>query len=304
METEPNRSSGSIANPNSPWHTVILACFVAILSYCAAKLGGMLTIGPQSDWPLWLGNVFLASMLLLVPRRLWTILFAAAFAAYIVNDIQAGLSIRSIGLLVLSDTVEVLTAALCLSYAFGGVPRLDSVRALAKFSLYAVIVTPCVAAFFAALITTGDKWASWRISFFSEAIVYLTLMPAILGWFSKGPARAQKSRGYYLEAAGLIAGLAVFGYLAFRSREIQLRCSALFSRALYAVVRFAFRNNRCEHIGDCNRSSSDLGRNPRARSIHRTGAAQQCATSTAIFILHCGTFHGSSSRRRREEADQ
>jgi len=154
-------------------------------------------------------------MLLLVPRRMWPILFAAAFAAYIVNDIQGGLSIRSIGLLVLSDSVEVLTAALCLSYAFGGVPRLDSVRALAKFSLFAVIVTPCVAAFFAALITTGDKWASWRISFFSEAIVYLTLMPAILGWFSKGPARDEKSRAYYLEAAALIAGLTVFGYLAF-----------------------------------------------------------------------------------------
>ena len=106
METEPNRSSWSIANPNSPWHTLALVCFVAILSYGAPKLGGMLTIGPQSDWPLWLGNVFLASMLLLVLRRMWPILFAAAFAAYLVNDIQAGLSIRSIGLLVLSDTVE------------------------------------------------------------------------------------------------------------------------------------------------------------------------------------------------------
>jgi len=215
MEKEPNRSSWSVANLDSPWHTVVLVCFVAILSYCAAKLGGMLTIGPQADWPLWLGNVFLTSMLLLVPRRMWPILIAAAFAAYLVNDIQAGLSIRSIGLLVLSDTVEVLTAALCLSYAFGGAPRLNSVRSLAKFSLFAVIVTPCVAAFFAALITTGDKWASWRISFFSEAIVYLTLMPAILGWFSKGPAGDEKSRTYYVEAAVLIAGLIVLGYLAF-----------------------------------------------------------------------------------------
>jgi PAS domain S-box-containing protein len=175
----------------------------------------MLAIGPQADWPLWLGNVFLASILLLVPRRMWPTLIAAAFAAYIVNDIQVGLSIHSIGLLVLSDTVEVLTAALCLSYAFGGVPRLDSVRALAKFSLFAVIVTPCVAAFFSALISNGDKWASWRISFFSEAIVYLTLMPAILGWFSKVPARGKKSRAYYLEALALIAGLLFFGYVAF-----------------------------------------------------------------------------------------
>ena len=58
METEPNRSSWSAVNLNSPWHTVILVCFVAILAYGAAKLGGMLMIGPQADWPLWLGNVF------------------------------------------------------------------------------------------------------------------------------------------------------------------------------------------------------------------------------------------------------
>ena len=113
METEPNRSSWSIANLNSPWHTLILVCFVAILSYCAAKLGGMLIIGPQADWPLWLGNVLLASILLLVPRRMWPILIAAAFAASLLYNMQTGLTIRSSALLILSDTVEVLTAALC-----------------------------------------------------------------------------------------------------------------------------------------------------------------------------------------------
>jgi two-component system, sensor histidine kinase and response regulator len=215
MEKGPNHSSWSVADLDSPWHTVILVCFVAILSYCAAKLGGMLTIGPQADWPLWLGNVLLVSILLLVPRRMWPILIAASFAASFLYNIQTGLPIRWCALLILSDTVEVLTAALCLSYAFGGVPRLNSVRALAKFSLFAVILAPCIGAFFVALATNRNYWASWRVSFFSEAIVYLTLMPAILGWFSKGSARAQKSRAYYLEAAALIAGLAVFGYLAF-----------------------------------------------------------------------------------------
>jgi PAS domain S-box-containing protein len=215
METGPNRSSWSVANLNSPWYTVILVCFVAILSYCAAKLGGMLIIGPQADWPLWLGNVLLVSILLLVPRRMWPILIAAAFAASLLYNMQTGLTIRWSALLILSDTVEVLTAALCLSYAFGGVPRLNSVRALAKFSLFAVILAPFIGAFVVAWATNRNYWASWRISFFSEAIVYLTLMPAILGWFSKGPARGQKSRAYYLEAAALIAGLVVFGYFTF-----------------------------------------------------------------------------------------
>src|SRR5215467_7861839 len=95
METTPIRSSWNVANLNSPWHTVILVCFVAILSYCAAKLGGMLIIGPQAEWPLWLGNAFLVSILLLVPRRLWPILIAAAFAVFALSDMQAGLPLRS-----------------------------------------------------------------------------------------------------------------------------------------------------------------------------------------------------------------
>src|SRR5215472_862942 len=210
METAPNRSSWSVANLNSPWHTVILVCFVAILSYCAATLSEMLIIGPQREWPLWLGNALLVPILLLVPRRVWTILITADFAALFLQDMQAGLPIRLSVLLILSDTVEVLTAVLSLSYAFGGVPRLNSVRALAKFSLFAVILAPCVGAFFVALITNGNYWVNWRIAFFSEAIVCLTLIPAILGWFSKRPARDQKSRAYYLEAAALIAGLVVF----------------------------------------------------------------------------------------------
>src|SRR6516162_2825642 len=98
METGPNRSSRTNLNP--PWRTAVLVCFVAILSYWAARLGGMLITGPQTEWPLWLGNAFLVSVLLLVPRRMWPILIAAAFAAFALNDIQAGLTLRSLALLI------------------------------------------------------------------------------------------------------------------------------------------------------------------------------------------------------------
>src|SRR6516162_10430177 len=215
MESRPNRSSPKPTNLH-PWRTAILVCFVAILSYCAARVGTMLEAGPHADWPLWLGNVLLASILLLTPRKIWPMLIVAAFAAFAVNDIQAGLMIRTRLLLILSDALDVFTAVFCLSYAFKGVPRLNSVRALAKFSLCAVILPPLIGASFVALaIGKGDYWVSWRISFFSEAIVYLTLMPAILGWFGKGPAHAEQPRAHYLEAAVLIAGLVAFGYFAF-----------------------------------------------------------------------------------------
>jgi integral membrane sensor domain MASE1 len=213
LATGSSRSSWNLANLNSPFHTVILVCFVAILSYLAARLGGTLIIRPQGAWPLWLGNVVLVSILLLVPRRIWPVLIATAFAVFVLNDLQIGQPIRSIALLILADTIEVLTAALCLSYFFEGVPRLNSVRALAKFSLFAVILAPCMGAFFTALATNGNYWTNWRISFFSEAIVSLTLMPAILGWVSKEPARSRKSRTHYVEAATLIVGLVLLSVI-------------------------------------------------------------------------------------------
>jgi len=241
METGPNRSSPKAANLNS-WRTLILVCFVAILSYCAARVGAILAMGPQADWPLWLGNVLLASILLLTPRKIWPMLVVAAFAAFAVNDIQAGLTIRTRLLLILSDALDVFTAVFCLSYAFKGVPRLNSVRALAKFSLCAVILPPLIGASFVALaIGKGDYWVSWRISFFSEAIVYLTLMPAILGWFGKGPTQDKESRANYLEAALLIAGLVVCGYFAFaapRSYGSEAMLYALVPFLLWAALRF------------------------------------------------------------------
>src|SRR5215472_13833242 len=136
MEIGNDRFSPRPANLNS-WRTVILVCFVAILSYCAARVGATLAMGPQADWPLWLGNVLLASILLLTPRKTWPLLIVAAFAAFIVNDMQAGLTIQTRALLIVSDSLDVLLAVLCLGYAFEGTPRLNSVRALGKFSLCA-----------------------------------------------------------------------------------------------------------------------------------------------------------------------
>ena len=242
MASGSNRSSWNLPNLYSQFQAVILVCFVAILSYFAAKFGGTLIIGPQGAWTLWLGNALLLSILLLVPRRMWPILIAAAFAAFILNDLQAGQTIHSIAWLILADTVEIICAALCLSYFFKGVPRLNSVKALAKFSLFAVILAPFTGAFFVALAVNGNYWTNWGISFFSEAIVYLTLMPAILGWFSKGPASSPKSGSYYLEAAALMAGLVLsFGYLTFGApgkSASELLLYSLVPLMLWSALRF------------------------------------------------------------------
>jgi PAS domain S-box-containing protein len=195
----------------------MLVGLVATMSYVAARLGGTVVIRPQEDWPLWPGNVLLACVLLLVPRRIWPVLVAAAFAMFVLYNVQSGMPVRSIIVLLLSDAVEVLTAALGLSYSFAGVPQLNSVKALAKYSLFAVILAPFAGAFFGALATHGEYWTSWRISFLSEALGFLTLMPAILGWVTEGPSWMRQTLSRYLEAFGMLAGLTVLGYFSFVS---------------------------------------------------------------------------------------
>jgi PAS domain S-box-containing protein len=202
---------------NSPAQMTIWVVLVTVLSYFAAKLGGAIVMRPQVDWPLWPGNVLLVSILLMVPRKIWPALMAASFVAFAFYDLQFGVTMRSTALLILADFVEVLTAAWGLSFAFGGIPRLDSVRALAKYVFWAVILAPFAGAFVGAAASSGNYWISWRISFISEALAFLTLLPAICGWVSNRTSWARETFAYHLEATALLVGLVVLGYLTFVS---------------------------------------------------------------------------------------
>ena len=215
MGSAPSRAIPGVENRNSPFRTVLLACLVAALCYLAARLGGALTLHPQTLCPLWPACSLLVSVLLLVPRRIWPVLIVAGFAAFVIYDLQTGLTLRSTAWLILADTVEVLIAAGCVRYSFDGVPRLNSVKALAKYSFFAVILAPFAGAFIGALALNGDYWINWRVSFFSEALAFLTLTPAILSWIGEARSWSRKSRTQYLEATVLLATLVFLGYFTF-----------------------------------------------------------------------------------------
>jgi PAS domain S-box-containing protein len=215
MNSIDSRLSCRTANPDSPFYTVILVCLVAFLSYLTAKLGGALVLRPEMLWPVWPGCAFLVAVLLLMPRRIWPILIAAGLGGFVVYDLQAGLTLRPTVLLILADTVEVLIATLGVSYSFDGLPRLNSVKSLARYSFFAVILAPLASAFISTAAFDANFWIRWRSGYFTEALALLTLTPAILGWVSMRRAGMQKSRAFYFEAATLIGGLSLLSYVAF-----------------------------------------------------------------------------------------
>jgi PAS domain S-box-containing protein len=242
METNSKRVSWDLSNLNSPFRTVLLAFLVVVLSYLSAKLGGVLIIRvPQTVWPLWPGCAVLVAILLLVPRKIWPVLLPAGLAGFVLSDLQAGVSIHDIAWLILADTVEILVAAWGVSYFLNGLPRLNSLKTLAKYSFFTVFLASLIVASIGIKGLSGDDWVNWRFSFLSEALAFLTVTPAILGLLRQGRPSLRASRAYYLEAATLIAALVSLSYFMFVAPERSAPPALLYSLVpflIWSALRF------------------------------------------------------------------
>ena len=236
------RLSWNIAQLNSSFRMVMLAWLVATLCYLAAKLGGVFVISTQQTLsPLWLGCALLVAILLLVPRKTWPVLIPAGLASFVLYDLQVGMPIRSIAWLILADTLEILIAAWGVSYSLNGLPRLNSLKAFAKYSFFTVILASLVVSSVGIHGLIGDRWIAWRIGFLSEALAFLTVTPTILGWVGQPRAWLRASRAYYLEASALFAALIALSYFMFLARGTSAPPALLYSLVpflLWSALRF------------------------------------------------------------------
>jgi PAS domain S-box-containing protein len=94
-----------------------------------------------------------------------------------------------------------------------------------------LIIIPGVTATFGSIILAGKFWVTWRITFFSEALAFLLLPPAILSWATRIRNGPNTSGRYWIEVCGLILGVSLLGYV------ISLASSRSLMPALfYALV--------------------------------------------------------------------
>jgi PAS domain S-box-containing protein len=213
--------------------TWLVVGVTAALSYFVPELVGTLISNPRTVWPLWPGCAILVTGLLLVRASVWPLLIAASFAGFALADLQAGVPLSSIVRFIPGNTLEVLISAVGLRYYFDGVPKLNSVKALAKYSFFALMLAPLAGAFFSAHGVAREYWMGWKIVFLSEVLAFVTVTPALLSWVSEGRALMRRSRAHHLEGVMLIAGLVVVSYIVFTLPEGS-RSPALF----YALVPF------------------------------------------------------------------
>jgi PAS domain S-box-containing protein len=242
VETAPNYGSSNLPSVRPRWKQAALACLVATLCYLAAKLGGSLIIRePQTLWPLWPGCAVLVALLLVQPRKIWPLILAAGLTGFTLYDLQVGVPISSIAWLILADCLEILVAAWGVSYALNGVPRLNSLKALARYSFFTVFLASLIVSTIGVYGLNGDRWISLRISFLSEGLAFLTVAPAILGWVGEARRWVRAARAYYVEAASLIIALTSLSYVMFVARGRSYPPALLYSLVpflLWSALRF------------------------------------------------------------------
>jgi len=213
------------------------------LSYLVPTLVGILVSNPQTVWPLWPGCAILVTGLLLVRVNVWPVVIAASFVGFAFADLQAGVPLSSIAWFIPGNMIEVLISAIGLRYCFNGVPRLNSVRALAKYSFFAVVLAPFAGAFLSAHGIARDYWTGWRIVFLSEVLAFITVTPALLSWVSEGRVLIRRSRALHREGGMLIAGLVLVSYIVFTLPQSS-RSPALFYMLvpflLWSALRFGW----------------------------------------------------------------
>jgi PAS domain S-box-containing protein len=213
--------------------TLLVVCVTSALSYLVPTLVGMVASNPKTVWPLWPGCAILVTGLLFVRVSVWPVMIVVSFLGFALADLHAGVPLSSIAWFIPGNTVEVLISAIGLRYCFDGVPRLSSVRALAKYSFFAVVLAPFAGAFLSAPGIGRDYWMSWKIVFLSEVLAFITVAPALLSWVSEGRVLVRKSRALHFEGMMLLAGLILVSSIVFTLPE-DSRSPALF----YALVPF------------------------------------------------------------------
>ena len=244
MNSARSLPSWNIANFDARLRTAVVVLLVAILCYLGDRLAYVLGIPPDQLASLWPSTPLLVAVLLLTPRRIWPLLIAAGLGGIVLADLRNGASIGDEIWFSLGNACEVFISILGINLLFKRVPQLTSVKALAKYLVVGVILAPFVAGLVGAIASaSGGYWLQWRLWFFADALAFLFVTPAVLTWAREGRTWARKSLNY-LELAGLMTLLSLFGYLTFVSAGRWIQPALLYSLVpllLWATLRLGLK---------------------------------------------------------------
>jgi PAS domain S-box-containing protein len=176
-----------------------------------------ISFGPGSYSPLWLpSSVLLCALLAARPER-WWIFILGIVPIRIFGQLDADFPLWHAVANIVIDIAKGVGGAIALRHFMRNPLALESVRDLAIFVLFAVLLIPALAAFAgaAAHVPFGDRlWPMWLHWFMGDAVTQLVVTPPIFYWVISASRSSRSIDVKRLPEAGAIAvGLVLSGYL-------------------------------------------------------------------------------------------
>lgn len=193
------------------------AFLTALLVFTSYSIGA--TIGVTFGFPaakisvFWPPNVVLIAALLLTPRRVWWVIFAAGLPAEYLAASFPGAPFYIAGLNYAANAGQALLTAILLKKFCGGLPHFDSFRSTAKLIAIAAIIAPAIGSIFVGIpfVLTGwitDLWLFWEARFLTDLLSALILIPPVLAILTADLARLRQTPlNRYLEFGLLLLSL-------------------------------------------------------------------------------------------------
>ncbi len=183
-------------------HPLALAVFAAALYYAAAELGLALRFPGLAVSAIWPPNAVLLTALLLTSPRHWWIPLLAIVPAHFAANADAGFPAwRLLWQIGLNWTLTACAAGALRALVGTGHP-FGTLRDLAIYLAVAVIAVPAAVSLLApnAVMSMLDAaaaqptWLAWRSAYLSNAMGFLTLVPAMVLWASEGAGWVRRAR--------------------------------------------------------------------------------------------------------------
>ncbi len=166
--------------------------------YLGAKIGFALTFQPHPVSVMWPPNSILMAALVLTPVRWWWFLLVCALPAHLAAEFQSGVPITMVLCWFVSNSCEALVGAAGLRFLLGPSPRFDRLRAIGLLFACGAFLAPFLVSFldsaFVSLNHFGHQtfWQVWRQRYCSNVFTGMVLLPVIVAWGQREPARLRR----------------------------------------------------------------------------------------------------------------
>ena len=216
--------------------------------YLTAKLGFRIQAVAHVVTEVWAPTGISLAALMLFGRRLWPVVFAAAFVANITSGVSwpAGVGIAA------GNTLEAYVGAYLLQTYVGMNTALLRLRDVAGLIFAGAFFSTCLSAsigvaslWAGAHIPAGGIFRTWKLWWLGDMVSNLTVAPFLLAWGTR-PWKSIRSRLRWAEAAGLVSAIIFANVLAFTPLSDAFLPTAskgyiVFPPLVWAALRFGPR---------------------------------------------------------------